>query len=62
MKGPFSSYERAFEAATNGECVMARDARYTDAAWCVMDDLEATLHVNNPLSPWTHWENVRKES
>ena len=63
MKGPFATYEEARSAAEPGEVIMARDARlYRGEAWCVMEDIEATLAINNWLSPWVHWEDVKEQA
>lgn len=64
MKGPFANYEDARAAALPGEVIMARkeNAQTIGAAWCVMEDLEATITINNWLSPWVHWEDVKEES
>lgn len=63
MRGPFATYDEARAAARSGEVIMARteNAQTFGAAWCVMEDLEATLTINSWLSPWVHWEDVKKD-
>lgn len=64
MKGPFPNYQAAREAAAIDEVIMCRteNAQTFGATWCVMGDLEATLAINDWLSPWVHWEDVKEES
>lgn len=38
-------------------CVVARNSRGGVAGWMVVSDEDATKHVNNCLSPWSHWSN-----
>lgn len=60
MKGPFTTYERAFAAADAGEIIVARDsAKFHEAGWGVMTDQEFTVAFNSLFNYWTHWETKR---
>lgn len=62
----FSDMDSAFTAAQNLAdrknklfCVMARNAKNHVLPWGVCSDNQATVHVNDCCSDWTHWANVR---
>ena len=60
MKGPFQTYQEAYEAAESGESIMARDSRrFHLEGWCVMSDDEVGEEYRINSRIWIEWELKR---